>query len=155
MPVLCLLCLYYAFYACTMPVLCLLCLYYACTMPTMLVLCLYYAYYACTMPTMPVLCLLCLYYACTMPTMPVLCLLCLFITTGFVEVHRNKCLFTYVRAAKQHKHSLTRHPQFCTFGFTENAINSFFCFKTKSHCRSISSYHNSTGALNKFCVRRR
>ena len=68
----------------TMPVLCLLCLYYACTMPTMPVLCLlclYYAYYACTMPTMPVLCLLCLYYAyyaCTMPTMPVLCLLCLY-----------------------------------------------------------------------------
>ena len=65
--VLCLLCLYYAYYACTMPpmpvrLLCLLCLYYAyhaCIMPTILVLCLlflYYAYYACTMPTMPVLC---------------------------------------------------------------------------------------------------
>ena len=38
--VLFLLCLYYA--------------YYACTMPTMPVLCLYYAYYACTMPTMPI-----------------------------------------------------------------------------------------------------
>ena len=70
----------------TMSVLCLYYAYYACTMPTMPVLCLYYAYYACTMPTMPVLCLLCLYYAyyaCTMPTMPVLCLLCLFITTRF------------------------------------------------------------------------
>ena len=58
----------------TMSVLCLYYAYYACTMPTMPVLCLHYAYYACTMPTMPVLCLLCLYYAyyaCTMPTMPI------------------------------------------------------------------------------------
>ena len=56
-PILCLLCLYYA---CTMSLLCLLCLYYACTMPTIPVLCLQYLYYAyntCTMPTMPVLCL--------------------------------------------------------------------------------------------------
>ena len=99
----CLLCLYYAYYACslyyayytcimpTIPVLCLLCLYYAyyaCTMPTMPVLCLLCLYYACTMPTMPVLCLLCLYYAyyaCTMPTMPVLCL---FITTLHVTAHK-------------------------------------------------------------------
>ena len=46
----CLLCLYYAYCACTMP-----------TMPVLCLLCLCYAYYACTMPTMPVLCLLCLF----------------------------------------------------------------------------------------------
>ena len=63
MPVLCLLCLYYAYYACTMP-----------TMPVLCLLCLYYAYYACTMPTMPVL------------SKPVLCLLCLFITTGQMQL---------------------------------------------------------------------
>ena len=87
------LCLYYAYYACTMPttsVLCLLFLcyaYYVCTMPTMPILCLiylyyaYYANYACTMLIMPVLCLLYLhyaYYVCTMCTIPVLCLLCLY-----------------------------------------------------------------------------
>ena len=44
MLVLCLLCLYYAYYVCTMP-----------TMPVLCLLCLYYAYYAC--------------YVCTMPTM--------------------------------------------------------------------------------------
>ena len=57
MPVLCLLWLYYAYYACTIT-----------TMPTIPVLCLYYAYHACTMSTMLVLCLLCMHYACTMPT---------------------------------------------------------------------------------------
>ena len=72
-----------------MPILHVLCLlslyyvYYACTVSTFSVL-LYYNCYACIIPTMPVPCLLCLYYAyyaCITPTMPVLCLLCLFITT--------------------------------------------------------------------------
>ena len=95
---LCLLCLYYAYYTCIMP-----------TMPVLCVLCLYYAYYACTMPTMPVLCLLCLYYAyyaCTMPTMPVLCLLCLFITTvrwGAILSNTSKI----VALGKSEKHPFT------------------------------------------------
>ena len=65
----------------TMPELCLLSLYYAyyaCNMPTILVL-----------STMSGLWLLCLYYACTMPTMPVLCL---FITTANYDVYKQSVL---------------------------------------------------------------
>ena len=47
MPVLCLLCLHYAYYTCTMP-----------TTPIIWLLHLYYAYYTYNMATMPVLCLL-------------------------------------------------------------------------------------------------